>query len=402
MDVFLHIPKASGTTVRTIISREYGFASTFYYEPESALFPDRKTPEAYLRSRVNQGGVRLITGHMRYGVHRALHQPCRYFTILRDPIDRTLSDYFYAHVYPLHRFREEIVSGSMSFADFLSVQGVSPALAMTYFLAGEFEGLNDPLEAALFNVKNCFVSVGTSERFDESILLIARDLGWRPPLYLRRNVARLDNGVRDHRRQVDEEARGSLSSYFGSDYEVYTAADELLSDRVHELGERFQKALEDYQELQEALARLDTGSTSDTYTLDQDAPLPAAAADLLESAPYRALAEYLIEAPAKDTDRSNLVGFLEARSATGVGGWAMDLSRSEPMKVTVYKSGRPIATVTCDRQRPDVAAAGYPSDICGFNLQLDAPVDDPEELLVCFADTPVQLTATGAARKSRN
>ena len=79
----------------------------------------------------------------------------------------------------------------------------------------------------------------------------------------------------------------------------------------------------------------------------------------------------------------------------------MDLSRSEPIDVTVYRAGRPIATVTCNRRRPDVAAAGYSSDICGFNLELREPVGYPEELAVCFADSPVQLTATGAARKSQ-
>jgi hypothetical protein len=351
---------------------------------------------------VSQADIRLVTGHMRYGMHRALRRPCRYFTMLRDPVDRTISEYFYAYVYPSHSFREEIVIGSMSFADFLSAQGVSPAGAMTYLLSGEFEGLHDRLEAALFNLKNCFVSVGTSERFDESILLIARYLNWRPPLYVRRNVARLDDDVRGRRRHVVEEARESLSDYFISDYEVYVAADELLSDRVRDLGERFQKALEDYRELQEALARLDTGNISDTYTLDEDAPLPTAAADLLESTPYRALAEYLNEAPAKDIDRSSFVGFLEARSPTRVAGWAMDLARSEPIHVTVYQSGYPIGRATCDRQRPDVAAAGYPTDICGFNLQLDYAAGDLEQLTVCFADAPVQLTATGAARKGRN
>jgi hypothetical protein len=273
---------------------------------------------------------------------------------------------------------------------------------MTYFLSGESEGLHDPVEVALFNLKNCFVSVGTSERFDESILLIARDLGWRPPLYMRRNVARLNDDQRDRRRHVDEEARGSLSTYFVSDYDVYTAADDLLSERVRALGDRFQKALEDYQELQEALARLDTGNTSDTYTLDQDAPLPAAAADLLQSAPYRALADYLNEAPAKETDRSSFVGFLEARTPTGVAGWAMDLARPEPVHVTVYQNGRPIGTATCDRKRADVAAAGYPSEICGFNFPLNSSADDPGELAVCFADSPVQLTATGAARTTKN
>lgn len=36
---------------------------------------------------------RLYSGHMGYGVHEAIDGPCRYSTVLRHPIERTLSHY---------------------------------------------------------------------------------------------------------------------------------------------------------------------------------------------------------------------------------------------------------------------------------------------------------------------
>ena len=63
----------------------------------------------------------------------------------------------------------------MRFVDFLAAETVSPAAATCYFLGGLFAGLNGAAEAALFHVRQGIVTVGTSERFDKSMLLIARD-----------------------------------------------------------------------------------------------------------------------------------------------------------------------------------------------------------------------------------
>jgi hypothetical protein len=71
MDVFLHIPKAAGTTIRTIISREYGVAETAFCELGTETFEHRDAPQAYLQARLAQGNVRLITGHLRFGIRWA-------------------------------------------------------------------------------------------------------------------------------------------------------------------------------------------------------------------------------------------------------------------------------------------------------------------------------------------
>jgi hypothetical protein len=391
VDVFLHIPKASGTTIRTIISREYGTAATAYYEPETENFEHRDDPEAYLHARLAKGDVRLITGHLRYGVHEFLRQPCRYFSMVRDPIERALSEYFYAFTYPLHRYREQIVSGNMSFADFLTAEAPPTAAAMTRFLGGWFEGLHGPADAALFHLRQGIVTVGTSERFDESMLLIARDFGWRPPLYLPRNVTRLDEDVSDRRRRAGAEARELLRSKFADDYQVYDAANQLLSQRISYLGDEFRRALDNYRQLQKALGRCENPLLFDEYNLEQDDDLPQAARELRTSAPYRALAEYLRQDLARPEDRRGLVGYFDGRSPSMLAGWAMDLSRSTPITVTLRRYNDVVATAVCNIARPDVAATGFPATPCGFYFHLDPPAEDLTGFTVCFEDSVVRL-----------
>jgi hypothetical protein len=391
MDVFLHIPKASGTTIRTVISREYGTVATAYYEPETESFEHRDDPETYLRARLSDGNLRLITGHMRYGIHEFLRQPCRYFSMVRDPIERAISEYFYAFAYPLHRYRDQIVTGGMSFADFLVAEALPSSGAMSHFLGGMFKGLHGLADAALFHLRQGIVTVGTSERFDESMLLIARDFGWRPPLYLRRNVTQLENDVRDRRLEAREEARGLLRAQFTGDYQVYDAADELLSQRIFDLGGPFRRALENYRELQDALAHYENPKIFDEYNLEQDDELPRAAEALRDSAPYRELAQYLLEDPVRPEDRRSFVGYFDGRSPRAFAGWAMDLWRPTPITVTLRHRDEVIATALCDIPRPDVAANGFPATPCGFCFHLDPPAEDINEFTICFEDSAVRL-----------
>jgi hypothetical protein len=66
---------------------------------------------------------------------------------------------------------------------------------MTRMLAGvddfhHAEVTGQTLALAVSNLETLFDAVIPSERFDEGVLLLARDLGWKTPYYLRRKVGR--------------------------------------------------------------------------------------------------------------------------------------------------------------------------------------------------------------------
>ena len=250
MDVFVHIPKSSGSTVRSILARQYGFRNILYFEPNSGEWKQHaNSPHEFLQRQMAEHSPRLITGHEPFGIHLAIKQPCRYFSMVRDPVDRALSDYYYAFSFPGHRFREEVVSGSVSVEEYLSSGKYAYSYEQAEMLAGQWTALGGVAQVAIENVRNSFLVVGTVERFNELIMLLAKVFGWGPPLFIRKNVTKLDDSTYSARRTFSEQAHSKFELYFSEDYEVCRAVDRQLTEQIESEGELFARALEAYSEI---------------------------------------------------------------------------------------------------------------------------------------------------------
>lgn len=97
--LFQHIPKTAGTALRDALGSLYPERERAYlYDPadlRGAVAPGRfpsMPPE-------QMAGLRFVAGHFDYGVHRSLHRPFRYVTILRDAVDRVASLYYHFKVH---------------------------------------------------------------------------------------------------------------------------------------------------------------------------------------------------------------------------------------------------------------------------------------------------------------
>ena len=189
--VFMHIPKAAGLTLRSVLRRQYGPEELIsVYAPrmedtfrEIAAMDDRRKRRA-----------RALIGHVRFGVHELLPNPCRYVTILRDPVRRVISDYRYIRRtfgHPLH-----VIVNTMSLAEFVTNGVTSGAqngqvkyLSQTQWPSEGLTVGEQDLRRAQANLSEHFIVAGLTERFDASLWLIARKLGWRkPPFYVPANV----------------------------------------------------------------------------------------------------------------------------------------------------------------------------------------------------------------------
>lgn len=195
MLAFIHIPKCAGTTLNSIIEQNYR-------KGEVARFTCRRmqelTPEQ--REVLERGfpGAKVVRGHMVYGIHQYLKQEVTYFSILRHPVDRVISNYFYAKELPTHQLYERINSENLSLLDF-ATRGLSPGLdnGQTRYLSGFGNPIIGPKQRApcpaemLLVAKanaETFALVGTTKRFDEFVLLAGERFGWRKLSYLSRNV----------------------------------------------------------------------------------------------------------------------------------------------------------------------------------------------------------------------
>ena len=97
--IFLHLPKTAGTTVNRLIEWEYRLSEMYSIDP--VLF---KWSAAHLRKlppgRLKK--IRMFKGHMLFGLHEVLPQPATYITVLRDPVDRVISAFYFMRSYKLH------------------------------------------------------------------------------------------------------------------------------------------------------------------------------------------------------------------------------------------------------------------------------------------------------------
>ncbi len=191
--IFLHIPKAGGSTLRALLHKQYEASATYKIESDinGDILRFQSMPAAE-RKR-----IKLITGHMAFGLHSSL-PGAAYITLLRKPESKVLSEFRFIKQNPYHVLHESV--SKMSLSDYLDC-GLSSQInnGQTRLIAGVCkEGLNavpgnreltkGDFEQALINLRDHFIHPGTLEYYDETILLWAQYFGWNKPFYLRENV----------------------------------------------------------------------------------------------------------------------------------------------------------------------------------------------------------------------
>ncbi len=393
MDDFVHVPKASGSTLRTIVSRQYGVDHILYFEPNSPHWQKdhHETPAQSLKHETENGAIKLITGHHAFGQHQLIARPMRCFSLLREPISRAMSEYYYAFSYRHHPLREEICSGQLTVEAFLTEPQFGIRNAQLRMIAGDWGLSGDPERAAIDNAAHCFSAIGLTERFEESALYIAKVLGWKPPIFVKRNVTQLDRREAEARRQSETEAQDRFFWEFAPEYRLYHFVDKLLTQRIAAEGDAFQKALDAYRGIQGQIERLANDEVFETYEFHHADQLPPYALRFVESEAYRIIEDYLAEPIRNSPQPRNYYGFVDVCQGNLIAGWALDLWRDTPIEVTILRRGQKILKANCALIRADVAERINSRPEVGFRVELNEPIGDPKEYSVCFENTSLTL-----------
>jgi hypothetical protein len=253
--IFLHLPKTGGTTVKHILDANYPEEERWELDHEEATrnrsrpqgggepnirairgeIPPlgRKAPKGRLaRARAafekappeQRRHIRYMFGHMVYGSHAFTDGDWNYFTLLRDPVERSLSIYG-------HRTRHQGVDVGIE-RYYVEGRDHQQFNQQTILVAGgPYEDPfpasvnNEMLERAKENLRS-FIAVGTTERFEEAIELLRRKIGLRNVNYERLNVA----PERPRRDEVPQWVIDRIIEWNSLDIELHEFASKLLDE----------------------------------------------------------------------------------------------------------------------------------------------------------------------------
>ena len=234
--IFLHLPKCGGTTLNRIIEWEYNPLRIFSVDPSFFRWSYRKLG-GWSPERLAQ--MQVFKGHMPFGLHERLSGPSTYITFLRDPIERSISAYYFARNYVLHPLHWKVKR--MTLDEY--VRWTPNHNVQTKLLAGQdfaADCSEDTLALAKANLASHFALAGLTERFDECLALLKIMFGWNISQYANFNVT----GNRPNKGRVPTSSQDLIAERNRFDVALYQHVVPLFDEVVKGHGKEAQVQLQ--------------------------------------------------------------------------------------------------------------------------------------------------------------
>lgn len=243
--IFLHIPKTAGSTLQGLLRRHYRGDALYVVDGVT-----RTVDSLIALSDVEKRRIRMIAGHIPYGLHEHLPQPATYFTLLREPVDLVISYYYYLKREVTHPYHALVNEPDMTLSKFLDLR-IDNTISniQTRLLAGKVynevyeECTAEDLERAKEHLHESFAVVGLTEAFDETLLLLQGVFGWRNLYYARVNVTR----QRPLRAEISPDIYEAICQHNQLDLELYRYAADRFSTRLQQEGEPFRRQVQAFK-----------------------------------------------------------------------------------------------------------------------------------------------------------
>lgn len=221
VDFFIHVPKTAGTTMLRIIEDRYpaGSVESLYLAPPE---------EAAARIAKIGPQVRIVAGHVDYSYSANFPGPFRAFAMLREPVDRAISLFYFVKGEPSHPSHQAVLDGKISIEEMSREQGGMQARFIAGFSTTEPVDDATLLAQAKTHLVEKIAVFGLTERFDETLLLLTKALGWPLRGYARKNVTK----KRPSKEATDPALLAAIREASAVDVALYEFAREIFEERI--------------------------------------------------------------------------------------------------------------------------------------------------------------------------
>ncbi|MFC1664885.1 sulfotransferase family 2 domain-containing protein [Pseudomonadota bacterium] len=238
---FLHIPKTGGTTLKNILSSKYPDECIYNIEGSvnECIENLQKIPKELLSK------YELVQGHMSFGLHQLFPQESNYFAMMRDPLDRAISDYYFLRTNIHHHLHKQV--SAMSMTSYMQSEMTSQlSNGQTRLLSGDCKDSQigipsirklevSDLEKAKKNIRDHFSFVGLQEMFDETLLLLSKNYGWGYPFYIATNITRKRPALEN----ISPSDKAVIQNQNRLDFALYDYVKQNFQRQLEELGLKF-------------------------------------------------------------------------------------------------------------------------------------------------------------------
>ena len=263
---FVHIPKAAGSTIRALISLNYDSNRVL------SVYGNFPQIVATLADNIgNKDRFDLIQGHMPYGSHYQLNiRNPRYFVFLRDPVERMFSDIAYSIRSPHHGFHHMLAGEDRTPAEILDIaKGIHYYRNnMTNYISGLYFTRQADLGDLHRAIDNLWKSelVGLSSAFEESLLVMAKLLGWKKVIAERLNTS-------PGKIEITDELRASANQVLTLDHALYAVARDISEQQIGKYGSFLKEAAEQLREIYRAQKKLAPEREYEGHMVGEELPL---------------------------------------------------------------------------------------------------------------------------------
>jgi hypothetical protein len=224
--VFIHIPKTAGTSLTRTIDKNYPAQKVrSLYNPETYAID--------IPRELKDPDVQVVYGHFVFDSNW-LQGADYIFTFLRHPVHRVVSNYLHLRrsSTPVHKEWMKDVENIYGLLDHKQTFNMMTRRLGGFVEIGPFKAdLEGARKKAIENMQKMNL-IGITEQYEESLLILSKDLGWKHLRQPHHNVS----PERDEFNLLVKEAYDAIAEKNALDMEIYEIGKEMLAGRMREIN----------------------------------------------------------------------------------------------------------------------------------------------------------------------